>query len=280
MAGELAIGTQGQIEGQRWGIMLAASIILHLSVFSSVIFLPGLVPSRDIDGIIYEVDLVTMPSAAQDQSSMSQPSSVEETPAKKETAAKKIEAKEEKKTPAEVEKISLAKKKTASKKEETAKTEKKEKTDDATHLSKAIADLQKKTKSEENHLDKAMSRLQSKVGGGAGSASGAQGGTGSLEGLPLRMYQVEVKDRIKSNWSYPAALQNRKDLEATIQLKVKADGTILQSEFKKKSKDTIFDQSVLKAIERSNPLPPFPEGYRKSYEELEINFTLKELLDS
>jgi colicin import membrane protein len=58
---------------------------------------------------------------------------------------------------------------------------------------------------------------------------------------------------------------------------VKRDGSILKTEIKKRSSDDMFDQSVIKAIERSDPLPPFPEGYRKSYDEIEINFNLKEL---
>jgi len=55
------------------------------------------------------------------------------------------------------------------------------------------------------------------------------------------------------------------------------DGTISQFTFKKRSGDAIFDESVAKAIERSNPLPPFPEGFLKSSEEIEINFNLREL---
>jgi colicin import membrane protein len=51
----------------------------------------------------------------------------------------------------------------------------------------------------------------------------------------------------------------------------------MKTRFDKRSTDVLFDESVSKAIERSNPLPPFPEGYRKTNEELEINFNLKDL---
>ena len=63
-------------------------------------------------------------------------------------------------------------------------------------------------------------------------------------------------------------------------LTVKEDGTIVKSSFKKRSSDAFFDQQVEKAIKKSNPLPRFPEGYRKSEEEFEINFNLKDLEDS
>ena len=88
---------------------------------------------------------------------------------------------------------------------------------------------------------------------------------------------MEIENRIKSNWSYPVAAGNQKDLEALVIVKVKNDGTILDSWFKKPSSDNVFDQSVMKAVERSNPLPAFPEGYRRSYDEIEINFNLKDL---
>jgi outer membrane biosynthesis protein TonB len=45
----------------------------------------------------------------------------------------------------------------------------------------------------------------------------------------------------------------------------------------KHSGSPVFDESVTRAIKRSDPLPPMPESYPKSYEELEITFNLKEL---
>jgi colicin import membrane protein len=60
-------------------------------------------------------------------------------------------------------------------------------------------------------------------------------------------------------------------------LQVKRNGTIMKTEIKKRSSNPIFDQSVIKAIEKSDPLPPFPEWYKKSYDEIEINFNLKDL---
>ena len=94
------------------------------------------------------------------------------------------------------------------------------------------------------------------------------------------MYQMEVEGKIKGNWSYPVAItspKNRKDLEAIVIVKVKNDGTILKFWISKRSANAIFDQSVLKAVERSDPLPPFPEGYRKTFDEIEINFNLSDL---
>jgi len=63
-------------------------------------------------------------------------------------------------------------------------------------------------------------------------------------------------------------------------LAVKRDGTILKTRFEKRSADVLFDESVSKAIERSNPLPAFPEGYRMTHDELEIRFNLNDLMQN
>ena len=112
--------------------------------------------------------------------------------------------------------------------------------------------------------------------GKSGTGGSNRGGT-TVEGLQIRLYQIEVESWVKSKWAYPTAARNARALEAVVVLKVKNDGTVQKSWFEKRSNDPVFDQSVQKAIERSNPLPPFPESYRKSYEEIEIIFNLKDL---
>ena len=153
-------------------------------------------------------------------------------------------------------------------------------------IEKAISKIEKQVQSDKKeraHVDKAISRLEDKVAGegqeGEGDVMGRPGSPrGTIgNGIHLRMYQMEVEIWIKSNWAYPVALQRPKNLEAVVVLKVKRDGSITRTDFKKRSSDRIFDQSVSKAIERSDPLPPLPEGYVKSYEEIEITFNLKEL---
>jgi colicin import membrane protein len=106
-------------------------------------------------------------------------------------------------------------------------------------------------------------------GGGIGAGQGVSGG-------PMALYQMEVEARIRSNWSYPVAM-DKKDLEAVVVLLVRQDGTILKSRIEKRSLSALFDESVLKAIERSNPLPPFPDSYRMSQDELQITFNLSDL---
>jgi colicin import membrane protein len=71
--------------------------------------------------------------------------------------------------------------------------------------------------------------------------------------------------------------EHRRGLEAVVVLKVFQDGRIAETQIRKASSNAVFDQSVLKAVERSNPLPGFPEGYEKSEEEFVITFNLQDL---
>jgi len=100
-------------------------------------------------------------------------------------------------------------------------------------------------------------------------------------GKGIQLYQLRIETTIKENWSYPVALihaREKKPPEAVVLLTLRSDGKILHSEFKKKSWDPLFNDSVLKALERSDPLPKFPPGYRKSSDEVEIRFSLKDLI--
>jgi colicin import membrane protein len=285
MSAELVMGNPEHMGGNRWGIMLTISIILHLSVFSAVLLLPGIIPSKNDDNVVYEVDLVEMPSAGIQTQAPSASNS--EAPAEKpDTTAKRINSNEEKKVPIQV--IPVKKKNVIIKKEEQpsskvvedaiSKLKKKVKPEDINHLDNAISKLEKKTKSEENHLGQAMSQLQNKAGGGASKSESS--GTGAIDSLAMTIYKQSVKSHIQDNWTYPVAMQNRKDLEVTVSLKIREDGNIMKYEFVKKSGDSNFDQSVLKAIEKSNPIPSFPEGYVKTYDDFEFKFSLKELLDN
>jgi len=253
----------------KWSSVITLSVVFHLAVFSSILFIPDSYSARrSFDGMVYEVSLVEMPGGGAKTIGGAPPKP--EAVAKPEAQAKRIEepAKREEK-PVVIAKKTLEK--------ETAPVEK-PKESPADLLNKALSKIEKKVKTEE-HLDKALANLENKVGSrnrGTGQTGGAGGG-GPPGGTGNWLYEMEVYSVIRSNWYYPPDLSSGKNPEASVVLMVKSDGTILKSRFEKRSADVLFDESVMKAIERSNPLPPFPEGYRKTHEEFYINFTLNDL---
>ncbi len=163
----------------------------------------------------------------------------------------------------------------------------------------AISRVERNVTQEGNQLEETISRIEKRLeskkeaqprevaekaeGSGAPTPRRSGGGLpigSSGIGKGIQLYQMEIETAVKDNWSYPVALINAREgktPEAVILLTLRSDGKILKAEFKKRSWDPLFNDSVLKALERSDPLPKFPPGYKKSSDEVEIHFSLKDL---
>lgn len=260
--------------GQRWGKMLFGSIALHLAIFSLVFLIPESFPTRRFQGTVYEVNLVSLPARTVSKG-RGRPVSRKGRPLRR--AGKLKPAKRVGRLVRKKKAVVLAKR--VVKRRHPARI--KPRQSPTRLLDQAISKIERKVKTrKKDTLQEAISRIESKVkqqSASSGPPAGAQ------VGIAIQLYKVEVENRIKENWGYPAAFmdpEKNKNLEALVIVKVSRDGTILKSWFEKRSGNTGFDESVRKAVERSNPLPPFPEGYVKTYEEIEINFNLRELENS
>ena len=269
MTANWAIVKFNGITDMKWHPMLLLSMVFHLIIFSVIFFVPESMSIRATKGIVYQVDLVEMPAGKASASSRSRPMETGKgvTNVNMDTGARRIKNQKKEVKPFVIAKRTVKRKRS---------TIKKSKVSPSRLIDRTIAKIEKKVKSQENqnHIDNAISKLESKVQ--SQESSGTRGGQ-AISGVSIRMYQMEVETRIKDNWSYPVALQDSKNLGAIVILKVKNNGTILTFRFIKRSLNSVFDQSVLKAIEKSDPLPAFPEGYRKTYDDIEINFNLKDL---
>lgn len=266
--------------------MFVLSFVLHVAAFAAMLLMPGFSPSKrpGWGGGVYEVSLVSLPPGPKQGEgkaveSARAPSAAKLT-AKDPPPTRRIEEEVLKEKP-----ISLAKRTV----EKPEPVEAKSKPNPSQLLDNAVSKIETRVKSKDpkekrtDLLDQTIARLQSKVGNTtavAGGGGGGGGGGGSEVGIPFRLYQMEVYTLIRSNWSYPSehlTPEARKAMEAVAVLSVKSDGTILGFTFKTRSPDIKFDQSVVRAIERSNPLPPFPKEYPRVQDEMEITFTLKDL---
>ena len=89
----------------------------------------------------------------------------------------------------------------------------------------------------------------------------------------LVLYRALVNEKIENNWVFPERVNQDKDkLEAIVVVRARRDGTVFDIHFEKKSGDSYFDDSVLKAILKSKPFPPFPDIYSPKEEEIVIRF--------
>jgi len=269
-----------ELEEPRWSRVIILSLLFHIIIFSVILFVPDSIPTRRISGAaVYEVNLVEMPGKSRSIPAKSSNSKMSRKVAssKTSTTAKRISRPTKEEKPVVIGKRVVKRKK---EKKKEAKKPKKPRVSPSRLIDRAVSKIEKKVKAKKNdHLAQAISKIQTRAEGTAekGSVRG-----NAETGITIRMYQMAVEEQIKNNWSYPVALispEKLRELEAIVVVKVKEDGTIMKSWFKGRSSNSIFDGSVLKAIERSDPLPPFPEGYRKSYDEIEIRFDLSELED-
>jgi len=275
----------------KWRTMLVISLVLHLAVFSSIFFVPEHIPTRRIKGTVYEVNLVQLPTR--------KPAGVEGSAkakakagkvvisSKKTTPAKRISRPKKKEKAVVIAKRTLSTQKKKAKKpavppskrieKALSKIEKRVKSqeeDASRRIDRALSKIEKKVKAEEDdHVSRAISELEHR---GVGTAAKGYAGGPPVTGLAIEIYKRDVEDWIKSHWAYPVAL-NKDDLEAIIVVKAKSDGSIIKWWFTKKSSNVMFNQSVLKAVEQSDPLPRFPPGYRVTHEEFEITFNLMEM---
>jgi colicin import membrane protein len=114
-------------------------------------------------------------------------------------------------------------------------------------------------------------------GSGPATLGGAPGvgGGGIVRGLEYIMYTEQVKRRVKENW---IVAERRDRLNAIVRFNVQPDGEISALEMLKSSGDSAFDQSVMRAVNKANPLPPPPEAYREEFvsQKVEVTFRSEE----
>ncbi|MEJ5364129.1 MAG: energy transducer TonB [Desulfosoma sp.] len=118
--------------------------------------------------------------------------------------------------------------------------------------------------------------------GAAGAARGASGppgpgGTGEELALARRLYYTEVWAAIKRQWVLPKSLINVQGLEAVVVIVVRRDGKIESMQFEKRSGNQLFDDSVLRAIQKADPLPKFPDIYSPPRDEIGVRFRPEDL---
>jgi colicin import membrane protein len=109
-------------------------------------------------------------------------------------------------------------------------------------------------------------------GEGDGAAALGQGGRGggtAVRGAEFLMYQTKVVSAIKENWAWPG---QKGSLKALVRFSIKDSGEITGMKIAEPSGDPAFDESILRALRKSSPLPAPPESYRKDFAQVEMNF--------
>jgi colicin import membrane protein len=110
--------------------------------------------------------------------------------------------------------------------------------------------------------------------GGSALGAGGRGGPGSVRSIEFIGYMNRVRNTIRDNWSW---VGQRKDLKVLVNFAIKENGEIMGIKILQGSGDPTYDDSVLRALRKSNPLPPPPENHRKDFSDYRITFTPEDL---
>jgi len=258
----------------------AISAACHMALFIGLIFFPDITPARRWSSSVVNVSLVSLPGPG--KGTMSRPrTEASQTPEAKKTPKPTPEQKTVPEVGPKPDRVSVAEtceiKPKTSLKKKTFKAEK--------AIQSAIKNIEAKAeknapeKAPENAPDplaKALANLEQKVeegppGVGTGVGEGG-GGKASLDQMDI--YKVEIAYVIQQNWAFSEPMVGgRKNLEARLVIKILPEGRIADIFFETKSGNVYFDDSVFKAVKKSDPLPPLPKGYRRSHYMVGLRFT-------
>ena len=110
--------------------------------------------------------------------------------------------------------------------------------------------------------------------GAAGLGQGGRGGPGIVKGMDYVIYQNRMLSTIKNNWVW---LETRGNLKVVVRFNVKDNGEVAGLKIIQPSGNPSFDESVLRAVRKSSPLPTPPEALRREFSEVELAFRPEDL---
>ena len=293
---------QGRGTVRIWAGMTGLSILCHVLFFFGVLSLPELQFAGPYIPSAVEVDLVSLPQvgfepqAGADQVSVSPQADVKGAPVepvksaeqpKPTKPAKELESVKPKEEPAQAVETkpeeASAKPVSLAPRPLQVKRSLKQKTYNASKVIRsAIARIEKEAPISRPRpvleaIDKLREEVESHVGvvmRGGVARSGVRKKTLEL----LDIYNAEIWHRIQKNWAFSEEMvRGRTGLEATIIVKIMRGGEIRDIWFEKRSGNSYFDDSVFKAVKKSDPLPPLPEGYLGPFYDVGFRFNLSEL---
>ncbi len=100
-------------------------------------------------------------------------------------------------------------------------------------------------------------------------------GRGSQKDIELiDLYRLEIAYAVQKNWAFAEQLAGGgKQQMASIVFKVMPDGKIADIFFTDHSGNDYLDDSAYKAIVKTSPVKPYPEGLNRPYIEMGLRFT-------
>ncbi len=141
-------------------------------------------------------------------------------------------------------------------------TTRKVETPDSSKIQSALSGIDS-----ELHEREKQEQAASQTAGSPGEASSGTPGLGNPQGVQARdpgfaLYQSQVRSKIVRNWVRTHSGTETQRLSARVFLKINASGAVVSKSLVKRSGDSAFDHSALRAVEQASPLPAPPDGVK------------------
>lgn len=259
---------------------LVLSLMLHVGLIAGLFIMPFLPARSAREYPVYTVDLVGGEKiGSTNLGTELTPTAAPKEPAKK--AEKEIPPSEPKPAPAKiVEKAAVIPEKATTKetiKKETA-VEKKTAASLDSVRERLIQSAVERAKSRTDSGQKASKGevISSGAGEGEGAAALGKGGRGGgvVKGMEFVIYQNRMLSTIKANWVW---VGQRSNLRVVVHFNIKENGEIVGLKIVQASGNASYDDSVIRAVNKSSPLPAPPETVRNDFSEVELAFRPEDL---
>jgi len=241
--------------------MIFISLLLHVAILSLLFFTPSFPAPKMTFGPAYTVSLVSLPRNALEPRSTS-------------AAAKELMAVDRRPEMVMKKHVEPATPAVPIRTIETRKKQERE-----PDLEKAMEEIRKKAAA-----TGATGQPQAKAGTGkadktektekaAAGPAGPPGQPGDAEmDAQMSAYYTMIWSRIKGKWALPQGILPSEVLEAVIDVTILRSGAVTEVNFEKRSGNSYFDESAMKAIRRASPLPPLPAWIGGSSIQVGIRF--------
>jgi len=259
---------------KNFALPFSVSFAAHALLIVLFVFTPSGSPRKILLPPVISVTMVTLPTAADPV-----PTPV----GRKQSTAKKTSG------PAKKADVSLAPPKPAKSddKPKIIKSLKKKTFKPSKVVESALTRIEKTVETEQaNAVQAAIDRLRSKVQEQPGPDAPRATAKKQI-GVPgkvkvdskevveiIDIYRVEIAFQIQKNWAFSQSLAGGgNDLSAEIVFRVMPDGEIRDIWFDKRSGNAYLDESARRAIMKTNPVSPHPEGLSKPFIPVGLRFT-------
>jgi colicin import membrane protein len=122
---------------------------------------------------------------------------------------------------------------------------------------------------------KVATQEKTRATAGAGATAGGGGGGGGAAILSrIDNYKIEAALAVSQNWAYSQQLSGANDqLVTEITFRILPNGEITDIKIVTPSGNRYLDESAVRAIKKTSPLAPHPEGINRPYIEVGLRAT-------